>query len=260
MQKFIETNNFKPPWLIAHRGYRARYPENTLIAFKAALDADVPMIELDVRLSKDRKLVVIHDATLERTTNGHGQVNDYTLKQLKKLDAGSWFNPKFAGERVPELSEILDLAIGRALVNIEIKPHAYEAHHPIDAIEHQVVNLIHRRSITDFVLISSFDLKILKCLTRINHSPALGLISKQPADRDTLKKCNQIGVVSWHPNHQILTHGQVKMMHAAGIRVFPYNADTVEEIERVVDMEVDGVISSDPLLTRSGNFINRGAC
>jgi glycerophosphoryl diester phosphodiesterase len=245
MQKLIETNNFKPPWLIAHRGYRARYPENTLIAFKAALDADVPMIELDVRLSKDRKLVVFHDATLERTTNGHGQVNNYTLKQLKKLDAGSWFDPEFAGEQVPELSEVLDLTNGRALVNIEIKPHSYEAHHPTDSIEHQIVSLIHSRSMADFVLISSFDQKILRRLTRINQSPALGLISRQPADRDTIEKCNQIGAISWHPNHQILTHDQVKMMHAADIRVFPYNADTVEEIKRVVDMEVDGVISSD---------------
>ena len=248
MQKLSELNNFKPPWFIAHRGYRASYPENTLIAFIAALDANVPMIELDVTLSKDRKLVVIHDATLERTTNGHGKVNNHTLKQLKKLDAGSWFNPNFAGEQIPELREVLDLTNGRTLVNIEIKPHSYESHPPTDSIEHQIVNLIHSRSIEDFVLISSFELKILRRLTGINHSPALGLISRQPADKDTIEKCNQIGAISWHPNHQILTHAQVKMMHAAGIRVFAYNADTDVEIKRVVDMGVDGIISSDPLL------------
>jgi glycerophosphoryl diester phosphodiesterase len=248
MANIHKINNFRPPWLIAHRGYRARYPENTLIAFKAALDADVPMIELDVTLSKDRKLVVIHDATLERTTNGHGRVNSYTLEQLKKLDAGSWFNPEFAGEQIPELNEVLDLADGRALVNIEIKPHTYEAHHPPDSIEHQIVNLLHRRSIIDFVLISSFDLKILRRLTRIDPSPALGLISRQPADKNTIQNCHQIGAISWHPNHQILTSGQVKMMHAAGFRVFPYNADAADEIKRVVDMGVDGIISSDPRL------------
>ncbi len=206
------------------------------------------MIELDVTLSKDRKLVVIHDATLERTTDGHGQVQNYTLKQLKKLDAGSWFNPDFAGEQIPELCEVLDLANGRALVNIEIKPHSYEARHPADAIEHQVLDLISSRSIADFVLISSFDYRILRRLSRINHSPALGLISRQPADRDTIEKCNRIGVISWHPNHQILTPDQVKMMHTADIRVFPYNADTADEIKRVVEMGVDGIISSDPLL------------
>ena len=248
MQKLSTAKNFKPPWFIAHRGYRARYPENTLVAFKAALDANVPMIELDVTLSKDRKLVVIHDATLERTTNGHGQVNTYTLKQLKKLDAGSWFSSNFAGEQIPELNEVLDLTDGRALLNIEIKPHVYESPPAKDCIEQQIVDLIHSRSIQDFVLISSFDLKILRRVSRINHMLALGLISREPTNRHTLEKCNRIGAISWHPNHQILTHSQVTMMQAAGMRVFAYNADTEDEIRRVVDMGVDGIISSDPRL------------
>jgi glycerophosphoryl diester phosphodiesterase len=92
--------------------------------------------------------------------------------------------------------------------------------------------------------------KILGRFAHINNSPFLGLISRQPADRNTIDVCDRIGAVSWHPNHQILTHEQVRIMHASGIRVFPYNADTAEEIKRVVDMEVDGVISSDPLLLR----------
>ncbi len=250
MQKFLDIQKFEPPWIIAHRGYRARYPENTMIAFQAALDAGVPMIELDVTLSKDRKLVVIHDAMLERTTNGHGPVNDLTLKQLKHLDAGGWFHPDFAGTRIPELTEVLDLANERALVNIEIKPHSHEANNPQDAIEHQIIELIHHRKIEDFVLISSFDLKILKRMAGMNQPPPLGLISRQPADKNAIDICHRIKAVSWHPNHQILTHEQVRMMHASGIRVFPYNADTAEEIKRVVDMKVDGVISSDPLLFR----------
>ena len=129
MNTFFGTEDFNPPWIMAHRGYRARYPENTLVAFQAALDAGVQMIELDVALSRDRKLVVIHDATLERTTNGEGAVSDHTLAQLKQLDAGGWFHPRFAGEHLPELSEVLDLADGQVLINIEIKPHAYESHH-----------------------------------------------------------------------------------------------------------------------------------
>jgi glycerophosphoryl diester phosphodiesterase len=248
MNTFWGTQKLKPPWFIAHRGYRAKYPENTLIAFQAALDAGVQMIELDVALSRDRKLVVIHDATLERTTNGEGAVSDHTLEQLKQLDAGGWFHPRFAGERLPELSEVLDLAAGRVLINIEIKPHAYEPHHPLDAVERQIVELICRRNIAERVLISSFDLNLLKYISTLDHAPALGLISRNPADNHTLENCNQLNVVSWHPNHQILTPEQVKTMHTHGIRVFPYNADTSEEIARVLEMEVDGVISSDPLL------------
>jgi glycerophosphoryl diester phosphodiesterase len=248
MNPFFSTHKFKAPWFIAHRGYRARYPENTLIAFEAALDAGVQMIELDVVLSRDRKLVVIHDATLERTTNGEGAVSDHTLEQLKQLDAGGWFHPRFAGERLPELSEVLDLLDGQVLINIEIKPHAYEPHHPPDAVERQIVELICRRGIADRVLISSFDLSLLQHLATLDHAPALGLISRNPADKQTLEKCKQLNVVSWHPNHQVLTREQVKTMHAHDIRVFPYNADTGEEIARVLEMKVDGVISSDPLL------------
>lgn len=248
MNKFFGSYKFTPPWFIAHRGYRAKYPENTLVAFKAALDAGVQMIELDVALSRDRKLVVIHDANLERTTNGKGAVSDYTLEQLKQLDAGGWFHPRFAGEQLPELSEVLDLAGGRVLINIEIKPHAYEPNHPLDAVERQIVKLIRRRRITDRVLISSFDLSLLTHISTFEHAPALGLISRNPADRHTLDNCKQLNVVSWHPNHQILTPDQVKTMHAHDIRVFPYNADTSADIARVLEMEVDGVISSDPLL------------
>jgi glycerophosphoryl diester phosphodiesterase len=250
MRKFLDIKNFKPPWIIAHRGYRARYPENTLIAFQAALDAGVPMIELDVTLSKDRRLVVIHDATLERTTNGQGPVNGTTLRQLKQLDAGSWFHPDFAGERIPELTEVLNLIDDRAFVNIEIKPHSHEDHNPADAIENQIIELIRHRMIEDFILITSFDPNILQRLIKINPTCALGLISRQPADVNTIDMCRRIKAVSWHPNHQILTLEQVKMMHAQGFRVFPYNADSAEEIKRVIDMGVDGVISSDPLLFR----------
>jgi glycerophosphoryl diester phosphodiesterase len=248
MNTFFETVKFKPPWFIAHRGYRARYPENTLVAFQAALGAGVQMIELDVALSRDRKLVVIHDATLERTTNGEGAVSDHTLAQLKQLDAGGWFHPRFAGEHLPELSEVLDLADGQVMINIEIKPHAYEPHHPLDSVERQTLELVCRRNIAERVLISSFDLNLLNYISTFEHAPALGLISRNPVDKYTLENCKQLDVVSWHPNHQILTPDQVKTMHAHDIRVFPYNADTSEEIARVLEMDVDGVISSDPLL------------
>ena len=248
MNKFFGPYKFNPPWFIAHRGYRAKYPENTLVSFKAALDAGVQMIELDVALSRDRKLVVIHDATLERTTNGKGAVRDHTLAQLKRLDAGGWFHPRFAGEHLPELSEVLDLADGEVLINIEIKPHAYEPHHPTDAVERQTLDLVCRRNIAERVLISSFELNFLKYIATLEHAPALGLVSRNPADKHTLENCKHLNVISWHPNHQILTPDQVKRMHAHNIRVFPYNADTSDEIARVLEMDVDGVITSGPFL------------
>ena len=88
----------KRPLIVAHRGYRAKYPENTLVAFEAAIEAGADMIELDVLLTKDRKAVVIHDESLDRTTSGQGPVSDYTLSELKALDAGSWFDARFLSQ------------------------------------------------------------------------------------------------------------------------------------------------------------------
>ncbi len=247
MKKLSEAKRFKPPWIIAHRGYRAKYPENTLSAFKAALEAGAAMIELDVTLSYDRKLVVIHDGMLQRTTNGNGPVNGLSLKELKRLDAGSWFHTAFAGERLPGLVEVLELVDGRALINIEIKSNAYEPHHPVDAIERQVMELVCRNKAREYVLISSFNIYFLEQLAAVEDAPALAWISKRPADRHTVEMCSRIGAFSWHPEHLILTPHQVAMMHAAGIKVFPFNMESRKEFERMLAMNVDGVIINDPI-------------
>ena len=99
MKNIQSDDNFGSPWIVGHRGYRARYPENTLVGFEAAISAGVAMIELDVMLSRDRRIIVIHDSTLDRTTNGFGDVADKTLAELKMLDAGGWFDPHVATER-----------------------------------------------------------------------------------------------------------------------------------------------------------------
>jgi len=246
MNKILKEMSFSSPWIIAHRGFKKKYPENTLIAFQASMDAGVPMIELDVTLSRDRKLVVIHDETLERTTNGHGSVHDHTLEELKQLDAGSWFDSDFADERLPELGEVLDLVDGQVITNIEIKSNAYEPHHPADAIEKQVVDLVKQKKALDAVLISSFKTEILMQVFEIAERPALALISSDPAEGQTIKLCQDINAFSWHPDHRILTGSQVKKMHAAGLKVFPYTVDTLEDYLKMTAMNVDGVITNDP--------------
>ena len=259
MVNIHKINNFNPPWVIAHRGYRKKYPENTLAAFQAAVEAGAPMFELDVMFSRDRKPVVIHDATLERTTNGHGAVNDYTLEELKQLDAGSWFDGQFADQRLPELSEVLDLVNGRTRVNIEIKANAYEPHHPPDAIEKQVVALVKQKKLQDSVLISSFDIDILVQIASLENPPAIALISKTPAGKRVVEICTRLKVFSWHPDHQIVTRPQVDMMHAAGLKVFPYNVDTFEDYGKLIDMQADGVITDDPVSAGHWSRIGKAA-
>jgi glycerophosphoryl diester phosphodiesterase len=259
MPGLLKANKCKSPWIIAHRGFRAKYPENTLIAFQAALNAGVTMIELDVTHTRDGELVVMHDNTLDRTTNGCGPVIDYSLKEVKKLDAGSWFNPIFASQHVPELGEVLDLINGKVLVNIEIKPHTDAVRYPSRTIERQVVELINRKKIQDVVLISSFDRKILEKIASLENPPALALISRDPADNATLALCRRLKIFSWHPSPVILTSDQVEAMHAEGLKVFPYNVDTPEQFEQMFDMHVDGLISNDPLLVIDWIKHNRAA-
>jgi len=259
MKNMLKEKSFTPPWIVAHRGYKKKYPENTLAAFQAAMDAGVPMIELDVTLSRDRKLVVIHDATLERTTNGHGPVHDYTLEELKQLDAGSWFESAFADQRLPDLAEVLELVNDRVYINIEIKPHAYEAHHPPDAIEKQVVELLRQKNFLDTGMISSFDVNVLEQIASMKEAPTIAFISKKAADRNTVQMCTRLNVFSWHPYHKIVTRQQVDMMHDAGIKVFPYNVDTFGDYSRMRDLKVDGVITGDPSLPGERTRLKKAA-
>jgi len=249
----IKSNqNIRPCWIIGHRGYAAKYPENTLAAFEAAIGAGAVMIELDVTLSRDRKVVVIHDETLDRTTNAKGVVADFTLAELKQLDAGSWLDAQFAEQQIPELREVLDLVNGRAYVNIEIKSNAYEPGHPTDAIEKQVLDLLRQKNLLDTCMISSFEVNFLEQIAFMKNTPATAFISEIPADKNTVDMCSRLKVFSWHPDHRIVTSNQVDQMHAAGIKVFPWTVDSTDDFARMRDLQVDGVITNDPVA--AGNW------
>ena len=141
-------------WVVGHRGAMGHCPENTLASFERGLQLGADWIELDVHLSRDNALIVIHDETLDRTTNGKGAVRDHSLAELKALDAGSWFGPQYAGERIPTLDEVLRWARQRnAIVDIEIKnaPVYYAG------IEAAVVEALDRYGMTEQVIVISFE-------------------------------------------------------------------------------------------------------
>jgi glycerophosphoryl diester phosphodiesterase len=110
--------------LIGHRGAAAETPENTLVSLKRAMEQGVDRIEIDVHMTKDGRIVLMHDCSLNRTTNGHGEVRDYSLAQIQQLDAGSWFDTAFAGEKVPSLEEAIELISGKCTLMIEVKEHS----------------------------------------------------------------------------------------------------------------------------------------
>jgi glycerophosphoryl diester phosphodiesterase len=240
--------DLKFPLIIAHRGFSARYPENTAAAFQAALDAGAQMIELDVTLTRDRRMIVIHDDTVDRTTNAKGRVIDYTLSELRQLDAGSWFHPRFSEERLPALEEAVEMITARAALNIEIKPEAYEPDEPDDAIEYQVADVIRTKGVSDRVLISSFDPRSLERIARMNEGFELGLLWEGRADAQTLALCRRLNVFSWNPDWRNLEKEQAAMMGQAGIRTLTYTVNDRAVFEKLMDMGADGVFTDDPIL------------
>lgn len=248
----MDLSSFKQPLIAAHRGFRAKFPENTRVAFVAAVQAGAQMLEMDVTLTLDKELVIIHDATVDRTTDGTGPVNSFSLRELKQLDAGSWFNPRFTGERVPTLSEVLDdIDTDDVLLNIEIKPADFSTHGFAGEIERALVHAIHKRNLIPSTLITSFDTGILKSIRRLDRRIPIGLNSKFSKGEETVKRCNALEVFSYHPNLAYLNAELIEMLHKSGICVMPYNIETRMQIQQLQEWGADGMCVEDPQMAVS---------
>ncbi len=229
----------RAPQVIAHRGASAEAPENTLAAFRRALEIGVDGVELDVHLSADGVPVVIHDPLLERTTDGRGLVKDLDLTGLRRLDAGRRFAERFAGERIPTLIEALDV-LRRVRVIIEIKngPLYYPG------IATPVVAAI-REAGHGAVTISSFDHPVL--LEVRAAAPELGtavLYSARPVDPVRMARDAEATIL--HPHWVYLTADLVEAAHGAGLRVETWTVDEPAHLRHVVAAGADGVMSNHP--------------
>jgi glycerophosphoryl diester phosphodiesterase len=163
------------PMVVAHRGFSGKAPENTMAAFTMALQAGVSMIELDVQVSKDNRVVVIHDPTVDRTTDGQGKVSELTVVELKKLDAGSWFDRKYSGEKIPTLEEALELIAPKVWVNIELK--STRILRKADTrIADATVSVVREKGLLNRVLFSSFNHKLMKYLKKREPNAHTGVI------------------------------------------------------------------------------------
>ncbi|MCL6519864.1 MAG: glycerophosphodiester phosphodiesterase [Armatimonadetes bacterium] len=226
---------------IAHRGFSAIAPENTLAAFKRALELKPDLIECDVRRTKDGKIIIIHDATVDRTTNGTGRVADMTLEELRQLDAGSWFGAQYAGERLPTLEEFLNLPWGETQPIIEIKE---------QSLEDDVVALVQQRGMSERTAICSFHHKIglrlkeLDCLIRF--SPLISSQTEISGD-EAVRLANEAAAVNgwvFGVNYTAITPDLVKATHAANMLMEAWTVDDEENIRRMVTMGVDVIASN----------------
>ena len=215
--------------ITGHRGAAKLEPENTLRSIQKAIELGVDQVEIDVHLTRDKHLVVIHDTTVDRTTDGSGAVADMTLAEIKQLDAGK-------GERIPTLQEVINLVKGKLILQIELKG-------PDTA--QPVVEAIAKNDIEGGVYVTSFVHDRLREVRLLNPRIRLGALwSKPPAD--ACEQAIDIGAEAIHVQHQQIDRTLVERAHAHGLEIRAWNPDTVEEMQRVIELGVDTIGSNRP--------------
>lgn len=244
------------PPLIGHRGAAAYAPENTLASFAKAAELGCRMVEFDVRLGRDGIPVVFHDDTLERTTDGRGRVRDHDLPALKRLDAGGWFAPEFAGERIPTLAEALaacrDLGLA---VNIEIKPErrASAARQAETAARALRVALAGWPGAAAPPLVSSFSRVALAVAQDAAPAWPRGLLLGRIAP-DWRAAVAALGCTTINLDHRRLTPGRVAEFAAAGLAVLAYTVDDYVQAERLWAAGVAAIFTNDPRMAEKSSF------
>lgn len=219
----------KKALIIAHRGASYYEPENTLRAIKSALDYGADGIEFDVRSSIDGNLVVIHDETVDRTTDGTGKVRDMSILELRSLDAGK-------GEKIPLLGEVLELVRDQALLAIELK---------IQGIEEQVLKIVEKHGELDNILINSFIHRSMKKVKELNPEIKTGVIFRSaPVDPSRLAldaKANNLFAY-----YEYVTWEMVENAHDNGLNIYAWCVDEPSIIENLIMLGVDGIVTNKP--------------
>lgn len=219
---------------IAHRGARGYEPENTLKSFQKALDLHADGIELDVHLSSDGHLIVIHDETIDRTTNGKGFVNTFTLAELKTFLIDDQYE-------IPTLKEVFDLVNKKCLINIELKGLG-TADKVAALIEEYIAN---KNWNYGHFIVSSFNWDLLQETSNLNSNIAIGVLTEEDVKK-ALAFAEVIEAEAIHPDYQLLNLENVQEMQEKGFMVLPWTVNNPEDIQKIKSYQVDGIISDFP--------------
>lgn len=231
------------PLIIGHRGASTSAPENTLAAFRQALEFGADGFELDAKLSADGEVVVIHDQTVDRTTDGTGAVRKLTLAQIKELDAGSKFDQKFKGEKVPTLEEVFQVLGGKMLIDVELTNYAS----PSDALPEKVARLVRKYQLEESIIFTSFHAKTIRRIRKLlpevpagilAWSGALGLLQRSWVGR------------SWAPEMVVPFHTDVngdfiRRQHQMNRKVIVWTINEPARAREMIGLGVDGIITDD---------------
>ncbi|MBI3921412.1 MAG: hypothetical protein HY318_08360, partial [Armatimonadetes bacterium] len=225
----------------AHRGASGTFPENTLAAFREAADVGSDMLEFDVRMAADGECVLLHDPTVDRTTDRTGNVWELTLEEVKRLDAGVKFGQQFVGERIPTLTETLNLVGGK----VELNLHVYPGPNDGEALVRRVCEEIKERDLYQSSFIAGME-DVMQIARSCNPEVRRCNLHGQDSAANYLAACIEFGCYCMQPSNQIVTPGLCFAAHRAGMRVHPFYADDEAEMVRLIHCGVDGILTNYP--------------
>jgi glycerophosphoryl diester phosphodiesterase len=230
------------PLIYAHRGASKYAPENTMAAFIKGVEMGAGGIELDVRLTKDGHVVIIHDDTVKRTSNGQGNVRDMSLEQLKALDFGSWFSEEFKGEKILTLEEAMKFAaIHNLMLNVELK-----ALHSIQReLVEKVEKIVMECEMVNQTIVSCFNHGYIKEMKAINPKVKTGMLYTA-AMIGTLDYALVLGASNIHPNYEFLDEYTARDCKKAGIGINVWTVDHEKDVKRMIELGVNGIITNTP--------------
>ncbi len=226
---------------VAHRGASGNSPENTLCAFQMALEIGVDEIELDLRSTLDGHLVVMHDATVDRTTDGTGVISELTLAEIRALDAGRVFGERFRGEGVPAWEEALDLVQGKARLNVHLK----EGGNPDGEYERKVAKALRAFRMMDHSVLACND-EAVGIFAEIDPRIACRIFPNNRSPEDYIRSSAQMGLRTTQPGRDMTTPEFVQKAHESGLGVHVFYADTPEDMRTYIGMGVDGILTNYP--------------
>ena len=233
------------PIVIAHKGASAYAPENTIAAFKLAIQQGADAIELDAKLSLDGTVVVIHDQTLERTTDGTGNVRDYSVANLKEFDAGIFFDEMFRGERIPTLNEVFETIGDKVVINVELTNYAT----PLDDLPYKVADLIKTHKLEQRIICSSFNPVALFRTKKVIPDLPIGLLAFPGRKGWWIREFGRwFPIQALHPCIQDIDNILIEKYHKHGIQVFCYTVNDPEKLRMLCGWNINGIFTDDPPL------------
>ena len=233
-------DKMKMPIIVAHRGASVEAPENTLASIRAAVQAGADWVEWDTQITADGQVLVQHDETLERFVGKKLKITELTFEQVRALDVGSWFDEKYAGEKMPTLEEAIESALPKSLPLIERKSGSARQHFEI----------LHKMDVIDKVAVQAFDWEFLRELRKLAPGLKMGALGKKKISNENLAAFVEMKAdfVGWKAKD--LKRKDVERLHAKGIEVAVWTVDDPEEIRKFVSWGIDAIITNDPTRTR----------